>query len=150
MAFKRKKPIKMRRRNAARGAAAGPGLENTLAAVLGGGGGALLGGLLVRWGVTPEMSALAMTVGGGVAAYTMNGTMRTAASGLAAAGAGQLALALLAKEASKEADKVAATPAPAGKPANAMLPPGAVYEAFQRARAIELDDDGYEEERAAA
>jgi len=148
MAFKRKKPVKMRRRNAARGGAAGPGMENTLAAVLGGGGGALLGGLLVRWGVTPEMSALAMTVGGGVAAYTMNGTMRTAASGLAAAGAGQLALALLAKEASKEADKVAAVPA--GKPANAMLPPGAVYEAFQRARAVELDDDGYEEERLAA
>ncbi len=146
----KKKAVKLRRRNAARGSSAGPGMENTLAAVLGGGGGALLGGLLVRWGVTPEMSALAMTVGGGVAAYTMSGTMRTAASGLAAAGAGQLALALLAKEATKEADKVAATPATAGKPANAMLPPGAVYEAFQRARAIELDDDQYEDERAAA
>jgi len=145
----KKKAVKLRRRNAARGSSSGPGMENTLAAVLGGGGGALLGGLLVRWGVSPEMSALAMTVGGGVGAYTMSGTMRTAASGLAAAGAGQLALALLAKEASKEADKVAATP-PAGKPANALLPPGAVYEAFQRARAIELDDDDYEEERAAA
>lgn len=145
----KKKAVKLRRRNAGRGSS-GPGMENTLAAVLGGGGGALLGGLLVRWGVSPEMSALAMTVGGGVGAYTMSGTMRTAASGLAAAGAGQLALALLAKEATKEADKVAATPATAGKPANALLPPGAVYEAFQRARAIELDDDDYEEERAAA
>src|SRR5690606_18189055 len=101
-------------------------------------------------GVSPEMSALAMTVGGGVAAYTMAGTMRTAASGLAAAGAGQLALALLAKEASKEADKVAAAPAPASKPANALLPPGAVYEAFQRARAVELDDEEDFEERGAA
>src|SRR5688500_1461774 len=85
----KKKAVKLRRRNAARGSSAGPGMETTLAAVLGGGGGALLGGLLVRWGVTPEMSALAMTAGGGVAAYTMSGTMRTAASGLAAAGAGQ-------------------------------------------------------------
>jgi hypothetical protein len=146
----KKKAVRLRRRNAARGSSSGPGMENTLAAVLGGGGGALLGGLLVRWGVSPEMSALAMTVGGGVAAYTLSGTVRTAASGLAAAGAGQLALALLAKEASKEADKVAATPATSGKPANALLPPGAVYEAFQRARAIELDDDDYVEERAAA
>lgn len=141
----KKKQARFRRRNAARGSSA-PAMENTLAAVLGGGGGALLGGLLVRWGVSPEMSALAMTVGGGVAAYTMSGTMRTAASGLAAAGAGQLALTVLAKEASKEADKVA-TPAP--KPANAMLPPGAVYEAFQRARAVELDEEDYEEQAAA-
>ncbi len=143
-----KKKQRVRRRNAARYAA--PGMENTLAAVLGGGGGALLGGLLVRWGVSPEMSALAMTVGGGVAAYTMSGTLRTAASGLAAAGAGQLALALLAKEASKEAEKVAATPAPRLKPANAMLPPGAVYDAFQRARNAEADEEEDEEEERLA
>ena len=140
----KKKNVKFRRRNAARGSST-PAMENTLAAVLGGGGGALLGGLLVRWGVSPEMSALAMTVGGGVAAYTMSGTMRTAASGLAAAGAGQLALTVLAKEASKEVEKAA----PAAKPANAMLPPGAVYEAFQRARAVELDEEDYEEQAAA-
>lgn len=143
-----KKKPKVRRRNAARLPA--PGMENTLAAVLGGGGGALLGGLMVRWGVSPEMSALAMTVGGGVAAYTMSGTMRTAASGLAAAGAGQLALALLAKEASKEAEKVGAGPAPLPKPANAMLPPGAVYEAFQRARNAEAEEEDEHEEQLAA
>ena len=141
----KKKAVRLRRRNAARGSSSGPGMENTLAAVLGGGGGALLGGLLVRWGVSPEMSALAMTVGGGVGAYTMSGTMRTAASGLAAAGAGQLALALLAKEATKEAEKAPV----AVKPANAMLPPGAVYEAFQRARAVELEEDDFEEQAAA-
>lgn len=144
----RRKRVRPRRRRNARASA--PGMENTLAAVLGGGGGALLGGLLVRWGVSPEMSALAMTVGGGVAAYTMSGTIRTAASGLAAAGAGQLALALLAKQASVEADRATAAAAPATRPANALLPPGAVYEAFQRARAIELDgDDDYEEHVAA-
>lgn len=133
-----------------------PEFHNTLSAMMGGGGGALLGGLLANRGWNPEMVALAMTVGGGVAAYTLGGNLRTAATGLAAAGAGQLALSLLARGADK--------PEPADKkPSNAgALPPGAIEAAFERARrrlaAQEEDETRYsdaidvdgQEERAAA
>ena len=68
-----------------------PDLYTTLASVAGGGGGAVLGGFLAREDVMePETVGLAMTVGGAVAAYTLEGNMRVAANGIAAAGAGQL------------------------------------------------------------
>ena len=139
---------KKRRRNAAtprrstrrRATAPAPDLSNTIASVAGGGGGAVVGGLLANRGWDPAMVALAMTVGGGVGAYTLDGGLRIAANGLAAAGAGQLALALLANQADNDA------PAPSAakpKPSNAGdLPPGAIESAFERARRrLSMDDD---------
>jgi len=128
-----------------------PDLNTTLASVIGGGGGALLGGVAANRGWDPAMVALAMTVGGGVGAYTLDGNLRVAANGLAAAGAGQLALALLAKSADTK-DEAAGTSKPAKKnsvstqpqPANAGgLPAGSIESAFERARhrlAVEDDD----------
>ncbi|MCA9675598.1 MAG: hypothetical protein KC464_11225, partial [Myxococcales bacterium] len=52
--------------------------------------------------LSPETVGLAMTVGGAIGAYTLDGSARIAANGIAAAGAGQLALALLQKRAVKE------------------------------------------------
>jgi len=128
-----------------------PDLNTTLASVIGGGGGALLGGVAANRGWDPTMLALAMTVGGGVGAYTLDGNLRVAANGLAAAGAGQLALSLLAKSADPKDDASGASK-PAKKnsvsaqpqPANAGgLPPGSIESAFERARhrlAVEDDD----------
>jgi hypothetical protein len=128
-----------------------PDLNTTLASIIGGGGGALLGGVAANRGWDPAMVALAMTVGGGVGAYTLDGNLRVAANGLAAAGAGQLALALLAKSAEpKEEDSTAKKPAKKNsasaqpQPANAGgLPAGSIESAFERARhrlAVEDDD----------
>lgn len=136
-----------------------PDLGNMVAGIVGGGLGALAGGLLVRWDVNPTLAAVVMTVGGGVAAYTMDGKARAAAAGLAAAGAGQLALAMLHKSNEKrdgEDDKDKEK-----KPANLALPPGSLESAFERAqqrlRQLEDDDARYSdaidadyEERAAA
>ncbi len=115
-----------------------PDLGNMLAGVVGGGLGALAGGLLVRWDVNPTLAAVVMTVGGGVAAYTMDGRARAAAAGLAAAGAGQLALAMLAKSREPK-DK----PPEDKKPSNLALPPGSLESAFERAqrRLEQLEDD---------
>jgi hypothetical protein len=103
--------------------------------IVGGGLGALAGGLLVRWDVNPTLAAVVMTVGGGVAAYTMDGKARAAAAGLAAAGAGQLALAMLHKSHEKKDDDK--------KPSNLALPPGSLESAFERAqqRLRQLEDD---------
>lgn len=79
------------------------GVKNVAAAVLGGAGGAVVGGLLVRSGVAPTTAAVGVTIAGGVAAtMAKKGTaMRLATGGAAAAGAGQLALAWLANQATK-------------------------------------------------
>ena len=140
MATQKKKIVIQRAGGGARriGRGDAPDFGNMLAGVLGGGLGALAGGLLVRWDVNPTLAAVVMTVGGGVAAYTMDGKARAAAAGLAAAGAGQLALAMLAKSGEKKPDQVAEK-----KPANLALPPGALESAFERAqdRLAQLEDD---------
>ncbi len=139
MAIQKKKSIIHRAGGGVRriGRGNAPDLGNMVAGVVGGGLGALAGGLLVRWDVNPTLAAVAMTVGGGVAAYTMDGKARAAAAGIAAAGAGQLALAMLHKSEDKKpesGDK---------KPANAALPPGSLESAFERAQARlrQLEDD---------
>lgn len=112
-----------------------PDMGTTFASAAGGGGGALLGGYLANRGWDPEMVALAMAVGGGVGAYTLDGNWRIAANGLAAAGAGQLALALMAERELKKPDKDAPeTPdkAPPRKPANARA--SGLDRAFNRVR----------------
>jgi hypothetical protein len=85
-----------------------PDLSQTFASVAGGGGGAVLGGILANQEIlSPETVGLAMTIGGAVGAYTLDGNARIAANGVAAAGAGQLALALMEKRATaKPKDRV--------------------------------------------
>lgn len=93
-------------RTAAARRAPPPEFATTLASIAGGGGGALLGGLLASQEVmSPESVGLAMTIGGGIAAYTTDGNARIAANGLAAAGAGQLALAMMAHHAETKGKK---------------------------------------------
>ena len=139
MATKTKRIVIQRAGGGARriGRGAAPDFGTMVAGVAGGALGALAGGMLVRWDINPTLAAVVMTVGGGVAAYTMGGKGRAAAAGLAAAGAGQLALAMLAssdKAKVAEADK---------KPSNLALPPGALESAFERANAqiARLEDD---------
>jgi hypothetical protein len=121
-----------------------PDMSTTFASAAGGGGGALLGGFLAGRGWDPEMVALAMTVGGGVGAYTLDGPWRIAANGLAAAGAGQLALSLMAEHEAKKAGGTADAKPPAKKPANARV--SGLDRAFNRVRervqgVYEDDDD---------
>jgi hypothetical protein len=96
-----------------------PDMNMTIASAAGGGGGALLGGFLANRGWDPEMVALAMTVGGGVGAYTLDGPWRVAANGLAAAGAGQLALSLMADREARKAEKEKEAEPEKKKPSNA-------------------------------
>ena len=88
-AKKKKEPPRRGKSNAA--------LKNGVAALVGGAGGALVGGLLVKAGVKPTTAAVGVTVAGGVGAFTLTGAARAASTGVAAAGAGQLALGWLAK-----------------------------------------------------
>jgi hypothetical protein len=74
------------------------------AAIIGGAGGAALGGLIVNQRVlSPEAVGLGLVLGGGATAYFADGTTRVVGTSLAAAGAGQLALTLMARQAVKSA-----------------------------------------------
>ncbi len=124
--------------------------------MLGGAGGAMVGGLLVRSGVTPTTAAVGVTVAGSVgAAMAKKGTpMRLASGGAAAAGAGQLALAWLASQGTKKTTTVSVRPTHP-KPKNAA-DPGDVEAAFERAREeLAMQDeadafaDDYDQEVAA-
>ncbi|MCA9676980.1 MAG: hypothetical protein KC464_18280, partial [Myxococcales bacterium] len=90
----------------------------------------LLGGFLAGQDVmSPEAVAMAMTAGGAIGAYTMDGRARVAAHGVAAAGAGQLALSLMARrdtaKATTEAAKAAAARrAPSAPPGDGAPPNG--------------------------
>jgi hypothetical protein len=124
-------------------------IKNALAAVAGGAGGALCGGLLVRAGVAPTTAAVGITVAGGAGALFLKGPAQVAALGAGAAGAGQLALAWLAKQ-----DKPAAKNDQAQKKKRNELPEGKrnelpedVVDAFEWARQrIALEDEGREME----
>lgn len=103
--------------------------QDVLATVIAGGGASLLGGYAVRKGVDPKIVSTAMMFAGGAAAFGLRGTLRTAATSVCGAGAGQLALTLMQEKAIKELNEAMAAaaakpkPLPAEKPANA-LPPG--------------------------
>ncbi|MCA9679430.1 MAG: hypothetical protein KC464_30650, partial [Myxococcales bacterium] len=65
-------------------------------------GGAAIGGLIVNQKIlSPEAVGVGLMLGGGAAAYFADGTARIVGTSVAAAGAGQLALATMAKQALK-------------------------------------------------
>jgi hypothetical protein len=108
-----------------------PDWKTVGAAIIGGAGGAAVGGLLVNQKIlSPEAVGLGLMLGGGATAFYSDGTTRIVGTSLAAAGAGQFALALMAKQAVKSA---APTPPPqlatnqSGQPAAQLpAPPPAV------------------------
>ncbi len=124
---KRNKPS--RPRNAATGAApatprartrssitraAPPDWKTIAAAVAGGAGSAALGGLVVNQQIlSPEAVGIGLMLGGGATAYFSDGTPRIVGTSIAAAGAGQFALALMNKRALKAHGQANALPAPA-------------------------------------
>lgn len=140
-----------------------PDWKTTLAALAGGAGGAALGGLVVNQQIlSPEAVGIGMMGLGGATAYFAEGNTRVLGNSVAAAGAGQLALALMAKRAIAEeriSGPVVAQPQPVAPAAPQLSPPpvappagplrksasggGAVVELFRDA-ALELeqlDDD---------
>jgi len=81
-----------------------PDWKTVGAAIIGGAGGAAVGGLIVNQKIlSPEAVGLGLMLGGGATAFYADGTTRVVGTSLAAAGAGQLALALMAKQAVKSA-----------------------------------------------
>ncbi|MBE7451469.1 MAG: hypothetical protein HS111_21990 [Kofleriaceae bacterium] len=107
----KKKPKKHGRRNAPPAGSAPrrryiprraplPGWKDALAAVVGGAGSAVISGLAVNQKIVkPTTSAAIMIAGGGAAALLTEGTTRVVGNSVASAGAGQLALSLMAKRA---------------------------------------------------
>lgn len=94
------------RRNATRRrSSVSPQVKNGAAAVAGGALGSLLGGLLVRSGINPRTATIGMVGLGAVGALTTTGTTRYASFGVAAAGAGQLSLSLLADQQAKASER---------------------------------------------
>lgn len=80
-----------------------PGWKDALAAVVGGAGSAVISGLAVNQKIVkPTTSAAIMIAGGGAAALLTDGTPRVVGNSVASAGAGQLALSLMAKRAIAE------------------------------------------------
>ncbi len=97
-----------------------PDWKTVGAAIAGGAGGAVIGGLVVNQKIlSPEAVGLGLALGGGATAYLADGVTRVVAMGAASAGAGQLALALMAKQAVKSA---ANHPAPQGAQPAAQIP----------------------------
>lgn len=122
-----------------RRAAAPPPWQSIAAAVGGSVGSAVVSGLISSQKIAePDTMAMLMAVGGATAAYFTEGNVRVAATGIAAAGAGQYALAKMydaaVKKAERDAKKQAgqnaqAHPAQAGAPTTMpQLPAPAVPE----------------------
>jgi hypothetical protein len=86
-----------------------PPWKTIAAAVAGGGVSAAVGGLVVNQKVlSPEAVGIGLMLGGGAAAYFADGNTRVVGAGMASVGAGQLALALMARQAIKGQSQVAA------------------------------------------
>jgi hypothetical protein len=148
---------------------AAPPPWQTIAAAVGGSvGSAVVSGLISNQKIAePDTMAMVMAVGGATAAYFTEGNIRVAATGVAAAGAGQYALAKMydaaVKKAERDAKKQAdqnpqyAPAAPAGTPqlpapATPQAPPrksatggGVVIDLFRDAAADleEIEEDEY-------
>lgn len=103
-----------------------PDWKTTVAAIAGGAGGAALGGLIVNQQIlSPEAVGIGMISLGGATAYFADGNARVLGNSVAAAGAGQLALALMGRRAIA-ADRLpeAAAPSVPLAPAPPQLGPG--------------------------
>lgn len=130
-----------------------PHWKTIAAAVAGGAGSAALGGLLVNQQIlSPEAAGIGLMLGGGATAYFADGMPRVVGSSVAAAGAGQYALALMNKRALKHhASTPTATPQPAQLPPPAVQPAprssangDIVVDNFRDAvSALDELDDGY-------
>jgi hypothetical protein len=95
-----------------------PDWRTIAAAVAGGAGSAALGGLVVNQQIlSPEAVGIGLMLGGGATAYFSDGTPRIVGTSIAAAGAGQFALALMNKRALKAHGQANPAPAPAQLPA---------------------------------
>jgi hypothetical protein len=131
-----------------------PDWRTTLAALAGGAGGAALGGLVVNQQIlSPEAVGIGMIGLGGATAYFADGNTRVIGNSIAAAGAGQLALALMAKKAigaekapiaapAKQPSappQLSAPPPPSPSPRKSATGGGTVVELFRDA-ALELDE----------
>ncbi|MDX2089713.1 MAG: hypothetical protein SFX73_17790 [Kofleriaceae bacterium] len=128
--------------------ASAPHWKTIAAAVAGGAGSAALGGLVVNQQIlSPEAVGIGLMLGGGATAYFSEGIPRVVGTSVAAAGAGQFALATMNKRAIK-AHAAANANVPAPQPAQLPPPPpvaprsassgGFVVDAFQQA-ASDLD-----------
>lgn len=103
-----------------------PDFWSTVAAVAGGAGSAVLSGLVVNQNIlSPEASAIGLIGIGGTTAYFADGNARIVGNGMASAGAGQLALTLMARRAVARGAAPAAAPPAAPAPAQPQLPPAA-------------------------
>ena len=101
-----------------------PPWRTIAAAVAGGAGGAALGGLLVNQKIlSPEAVGVGLMLGGSATAYFADGTARVVGTSVAAAGAGQLALATMAKHAFKGQQSVQQAQISAPTPAHFPAPP---------------------------
>lgn len=116
--------------------AAAPEWKTIAAAVAGGAGSAALGGLVVNQQIlSPEAVGIGLMLGGGATAYFSGGTTRVLGTSVAAAGAGQFALAVMNKRAVKShQDANASAPAMNALPATPtqLAPPPAVAVAPRR------------------
>ena len=125
-----------------------PDWKTIAAAVAGGAGSAALGGLVVNQQIlSPEAVGIGLMLGGGATAYFSDGTPRIVGTSIAAAGAGQFALALMNKRALKahgHANPTAANspqaqlPAPPAVPRQSASTGGMVVDMFRDA-ANDLD-----------
>lgn len=133
--------------------AVAPDWRTIAAAVAGGAGSAALGGLVVNQQIlSPEAVGIGLILGGGATAYFSGGTTRVVGTSVAAAGAGQFALAVMNKRAVKAHREVngalPATPAqlappPAVAPRRSPDGGGVVVDLFRDAA---NDLDGVEDE----
>ena len=112
-----------------------PDWKTIAAAVAGGAGSAALGGLVVNQQIlSPEAVGIGLMLGGGATAYFSGGTTRVVGTSVAAAGAGQFALAIMNKRAVKAHHDANARPAPGALPTTPaqLAPPPAVATAPRR------------------
>jgi len=102
-----------------------PHWQTIAAAVAGGGVSAAVGGLVVNQKVlSPEAVGIGLMLGGGAAAYFADGNTRVVGAGMASVGAGQLALALMARQAIKGQSQPAAQNGQPPQNQNAQTPAG--------------------------
>lgn len=121
--------------------AAAPHWKTIVAAVAGGAGSAALGGLIVNQQIlSSEAVGVGLMLGGGATAYFSEGLPRVVGTSVAAAGAGQFALALMNKQAVRAQDNknkgtTTTTAAVSGAPAAPQLAPPPAVAAAPRQRA---------------